>query len=40
MLQANEGKDRYEDTNCITVKNIPKNLKQYLLIFLAEVKTR
>jgi hypothetical protein len=40
MLQANEGKDGYEDTNCITIRNILKNVKQNLLQFLAEVKMR
>ena len=40
MLQANEGKNGYEDMNFITIMNILKNVKQNLLKFLAEVKMR
>jgi len=37
MLQVDEGKDGYEDMNCITVMYILINVKQNLLHFLAEV---
>jgi hypothetical protein len=38
MLQESEGKDGYKDTNCITVINVLKNVKQNPLQFLADVK--
>jgi hypothetical protein len=32
MLQANEGKDGYEDKNCITVMNVLQCLAKYITV--------